>query len=1228
MSAKRILHAGMRALTVLLLALATALVVGLAPAFAEDGALQVGEEAPIEYAAQPVDDEALVHAVLDAAQALAPEAETPFELLQAVVGAMRADSSIAPDTYARVMAGVIEHLGYECLTVEAVDGSRTWNMVKVDDAWYHVDAERELVLVSDEAVRAGDDGVAEWRVADEALEMELPPAPEDWQEKEAAAEPTSEVESPVEAPADEELITGEEEPIQFEAPSASGFVWPMKKGTWTRISQGYTYNKSTKTGHGGIDISAPKGTEIIAAMDGVVTRVLSSSDTAETKTWGNFILIWHSNGMSTLYSHLDSYAVKVGDSVKQGQVIGYCGKTGRASGYHLHFEMRVDGTKNSRAVTPQLRVNPSNYVNEGNLWDGNSGNNDIPVTPNSNSVNDVPARWYRIRLKLDPDQGLDISGASKDNGANLQVWRWGGYAQQSFSIDPVAAGGYRAYTIHPVHAEGKFLTVENNSLDSGVNVFQWENNGSNSQKWYIERNNDGTYSFRNSRSGKYLDVYSSGTSNGNNVWQHNGNGTDAQKFYLITDNPTLWTFKLSNSSNSYEYTGKAIDPGLRAFATPMCPNYEIMKWRDYEVSYSNNVNVGTASWKVLSFTTGSNNTATGTFKITPAPISKAFVSSVDTQSFTGSALTPKPTLTFNGLTLKEGTDYTLSYSNNVNIGTATITINGKGNFSGSSSTTFMIKSAEVARIPSGTYIIQSKRGNRCIDIEGASNKAGANARLMMPSGTASQMFTIGWDASLSANTIIYRKTLSLSPASDFIDTNAQTATLVNGKGHGWTFEDAGDGYYYIYYKRSSGDIPLFLNTLFGTGDEGRNVGVSVAPGKPGGGGSSLEDEFKWKLIPVSGKAKETGIRGTYFLQSKVGNRVLDVSGGGSANRTNVQIWNPHFSTSHPEGEIFSINWNPSLSASNIMLVSAGKYIDHAGGKSEPNNVWLWEGNGGWNQNWFFENAGGGYYYVRDMLGYYLEVEGGVDANGTNVRAALFTGANAQKWKLLDLDISRATVTGVSDKTYTGKAQTQSPVVKLNGITLQEGTDYTLSYKNNTKVGTATITVTGKGNYTGTATKTFKIVAAPTPTPAPAEEIVPVYRLYNKKTSEHLYTINYGEFRDLPEITKGDWAQEGIAWYAPKKSNTPVYRLYNKKSGDHHYTTDRGEADALCASFGWTLETTAFYSDDAKRVPLYRLYNGRLQRGQHHYTADANERDALTTRFGWKDEAIGFYGVKR
>lgn len=72
-----------------------------------------------------------------------------------------------------------------------------------------------------------------------------------------------------------------------------------------------------------------------------------------------------------------------------------------------------------------------------------------------------------------------------------------------------------------------------------------------------------------------------------------------------------------------------------------------------------------------------------------------------------------------------------------------------------------------------------------------------------------------------------------------------------------------------------------------------------------------------------------------------------------------------------------------------------------------------------------------------------------------------------------VSIAGAKVT-VKDQTYTGKALKPAPVVKLDGETLKKGTDYTVSYKKNTDIGTATLTVKGKGNYTGTAKATFKI----------------------------------------------------------------------------------------------------------------------------------------------------------
>ena len=85
----------------------------------------------------------------------------------------------------------------------------------------------------------------------------------------------------------------------------------------------------------------------------------------------------------------------------------------------------------------------------------------------------------------------------------------------------------------------------------------------------------------------------------------------------------------------------------------------------------------------------------------------------------------------------------------------------------------------------------------------------------------------------------------------------------------------------------------------------------------------------------------------------------------------------------------------------------------------------------------------------------------------------YTGSVSKTFKIKN-NIKKATVSGISNKSYTGKNITQSITVKYNGKTLKNGTDYTVSYSSNKKIGTATVKIAGKGSYTGTITKTFKI----------------------------------------------------------------------------------------------------------------------------------------------------------
>lgn len=93
--------------------------------------------------------------------------------------------------------------------------------------------------------------------------------------------------------------------------------------------------------HPGIDIAVPEGTPIRAAATGTVN--LQQSE-AESGGYGNYTCIDHGGGLSTCYAHQSSFAVSLGQSVSQGEIIGYTGCTGYCLGPHLHFEVRINGS--------------------------------------------------------------------------------------------------------------------------------------------------------------------------------------------------------------------------------------------------------------------------------------------------------------------------------------------------------------------------------------------------------------------------------------------------------------------------------------------------------------------------------------------------------------------------------------------------------------------------------------------------------------------------------------------------------------------------------------------------------------------------------------------------------------------------------------------------------------------------------------------------------------------
>lgn len=139
----------------------------------------------------------------------------------------------------------------------------------------------------------------------------------------------------------------------------SGYIWPLD-GNYV-ITSLFGPRNHPITGkysnHGGTDVRANYGVKIKAARGGVVM-------TSEYHwSYGNYVVVVHDNGTSTLYAHMSKRAVKAGQTVTQGQVLGYVGSTGSSTGNHLHYELRV-----TQADGSVKRVDALNYYKSMDFW--------------------------------------------------------------------------------------------------------------------------------------------------------------------------------------------------------------------------------------------------------------------------------------------------------------------------------------------------------------------------------------------------------------------------------------------------------------------------------------------------------------------------------------------------------------------------------------------------------------------------------------------------------------------------------------------------------------------------------------------------------------------------------------------------------------------------------------------------------------------------------------------
>lgn len=172
---------------------------------------------------------------------------------------------------------------------------------------------------------------------------------------------------------------------------------------------------------------------------------------------------------------------------------------------------------------------------------------------------------------------------------------------------------------------------------------------------------------------------------------------------VTVSQPTIAGATISSIADQ-NYTGYAITPSV----TVTLGSTTLVLNRDYTLSYTNNTNVGTAIVTVTGIGNYAGSYKTASFRIVTPSVANATITTIPDQTYTGYAICPSLTVYSNNGLLREGTDYTVSYTNNVNIGTATVVITGIGKYSGTKTANFRINgptlnAATIAAIPDQLY---------------------------------------------------------------------------------------------------------------------------------------------------------------------------------------------------------------------------------------------------------------------------------------------------------------------------------------------------------------------------------------------------------------------------------------------------------------------------------------------------------------------------------------------
>ncbi|WP_283102112.1 BspA family leucine-rich repeat surface protein [Olsenella intestinalis] len=637
--------------------------------------------------------------------------------------------------------------------------------------------------------------------------------------------------------------------------------------------------------------------------------------------------------------------------------------------------------------------------------------------------------------------------------------------------------------------------------------------------------------------------------------------------------------------------------------------------------------------------------------IEPADIADVAVAPIPGETYTGSEHEPKPSVTFKGATLVEGVDYALTYSGNVAAGTATVTLEGRGNFQGTTSAAFAIGRADRAdfavALDGWTYGQSAATPTVSGNSEGESvafaykregepdtafgpdvpTQAGSYVVRATSAQTANYneaTATTGFQVAKAAVTIAPNDASKAFGAADPVLTGTVTGVV------------AGDDLGVAYSRQAGGDAGTYV--ISASWDEA-NTNYQV---------SASTATFTIEPVPVT---LELSVTGWTYGDAPVAPSVS----GQDASQELVVEYRPADA--------------PDDAYATAVPTDAGAYVVRATAKASRN----------------FAAATA----TADLT----------------VAQASLTDASTSVAPIPDQSFAAVPLTPVPSVSWTDS--------RGQAHELAHGTDFECSYEDNVEAGEAKVTISGRGNFRSDSSVTTSFTITPTTVNLPTAVLGLVYDGTEQAgvtaalnlcvveggsavdAGEHVATVSLADPRNsawagggtdpvtvtfsidpasisqatiapiadqvetgepiepaLDVTALGRTLAAGVDYEAAYESNVgvgtatvtisgtgnwtgtaqatfqvvpdrpdaiPMFRLYNPYSGEHFYTSSPGEREFL-SRVGWNYEGVGWWAPIEGGEPVYRLYNPYA--GDHHYTPSPGERDALVAA-GWNYEGVGW-----